>query len=252
MTRLVTGVLLLSLLAIPCTSQAQDAYVPKGNLPLSAVADRVNWGVATTTINTTFSHDFELLQGVAGPPNIVTASVNCASGVCVWLAGVKLLSGVSIESVEFSGCDSDATQQIGFALFRTPKVPAGPVDVVPFQGTGVAQTPGCTTFVFVLPTPHTVDNANNTYVLDVAAPPGFNLEWNQFRVNYRIQVSPAPGTATFADVPVGHPFHRFVEALAQSGITGGCGGGNYCPNDPITRGQMAVFLAAALGLHFPN
>ncbi len=47
---------------------------------------------------------------------------------------------------------------------------------------------------------------------------------------------------------------RFVEALVAAGITGGCGGSppNFCPNDPVTRGQMAVFLAVALGLHFPN
>jgi len=26
------------------------------------------------------------------------------------------------------------------------------------------------------------------------------------------------------------------------GVTAGCGVGNYCPNDPVTRAQMAVFL----------
>ena len=56
----------------------------------------------------------------------------------------------------------------------------------------------------------------------------------------------------FNDMPVGHPLRDFVEALAGSGITGGCGGGNYCPDAPLTRGQMAVFLAVALGLHWPN
>jgi hypothetical protein len=70
------------------------------------------------------------------------------------------------------------------------------------------------------------------------------------RVGYKLQISPDPSTATFTDVPVGHLFHRFVEALYASGITGGCGGGNYCPDAPITRGQMAVFLAGALGLHW--
>ncbi len=30
------------------------------------------------------------------------------------------------------------------------------------------------------------------------------------------------------------------------GITGGCGNGNYCPNNPVTRQQMAVFLLKAL------
>ncbi len=34
----------------------------------------------------------------------------------------------------------------------------------------------------------------------------------------------------------------------RAGITGGCGGGNYCPSDPNTRGQMAVFLVKTFGL----
>jgi hypothetical protein len=51
-------------------------------------------------------------------------------------------------------------------------------------------------------------------------------------------------------VPTSHAQFRFVEALAASGITGGCGGGDFCPNNPVTRGQMAVFLATALGLHY--
>jgi S-layer family protein len=72
------------------------------------------------------------------------------------------------------------------------------------------------------------------------------------RLFYRLRVSPAPAVATFADVPTTNGFFQFVEALAASGITGGCGGGNFCPDAPLTRGQMAVFLAAALGLHFPN
>jgi Tol biopolymer transport system component len=49
----------------------------------------------------------------------------------------------------------------------------------------------------------------------------------------------------FIDVPTTHPFCGFVERLAADGITGGCGGGNFCPNDPVTRAQMAVFLVSA-------
>ena len=52
-------------------------------------------------------------------------------------------------------------------------------------------------------------------------------------------------TGRFTDVPIGHPFCGFIERLSDDGITGGCGGGNFCPNDPVTRGQMAVFLVAA-------
>jgi hypothetical protein len=65
-------------------------------------------------------------------------------------------------------------------------------------------------------------------------------------------VSPAPATATFTDVPTDHLFFQYIEALAASGITGGCGPGIYCPDAPLTRGQMAVFLAKALGLHWPG
>jgi hypothetical protein len=65
-----------------------------------------------------------------------------------------------------------------------------------------------------------------------------------------LPVSPAPGTATFNDVPTSHPFFRFIEALSASGITAGCSAAPplYCPNDPVTRGQMAVFIAKAVGL----
>ena len=57
---------------------------------------------------------------------------------------------------------------------------------------------------------------------------------------------------TFGDVPASHPFYQFIEALAASGITGGCGPGVYCPDAPLTRGQMAAFLSKALGLHWPE
>lgn len=46
----------------------------------------------------------------------------------------------------------------------------------------------------------------------------------------------------FNDVPTAASYHDDVEALVDAGITSGCGGGNYCPNSPVTRGQMAQFL----------
>jgi hypothetical protein len=66
---------------------------------------------------------------------------------------------------------------------------------------------------------------------------------------WRRTVSDA-SVVTFNDVPAGHIFYQFVEALAASGITAGCGNGNFCPDAPLTRGQMAAFLAKALGLHY--
>ena len=53
---------------------------------------------------------------------------------------------------------------------------------------------------------------------------------------------PPACTGVFPDVPCSNPFAPWIEQLADEGITGGCGGGNYCPNNPVIRQQMAVFL----------
>ena len=52
----------------------------------------------------------------------------------------------------------------------------------------------------------------------------------------------------FPDVPCPGTFTNWIEQLAAENITGGCGGGNYCPLNPNTRGQMAVFLVKTFGL----
>ncbi len=46
----------------------------------------------------------------------------------------------------------------------------------------------------------------------------------------------------FGDVPPSHPFHNFVGRIARAGVTVGCGNGLYCPDSPVTRAQIAVFL----------
>jgi hypothetical protein len=50
---------------------------------------------------------------------------------------------------------------------------------------------------------------------------------------------------SFADVAATNPFYRFVETLLHHGVTGGCGGGNYCPGTATTREQMSVFVLVA-------
>jgi hypothetical protein len=96
-------------------------------------------------------------------------------------------------------------------------------------------------------------NKDQAYVLvvDTASPSLYGQYLGYVEIWWRRSVSDPPPTPTFGDVPGSHSFYKFVEALASSGITGGCGGGNYCPDSPLTRGQMAVFLSKALGLHWP-
>lgn len=46
----------------------------------------------------------------------------------------------------------------------------------------------------------------------------------------------------FSDVPASAFYHDEVSYIAARDITTGCGGTKYCPNNAVTRGQMAVFL----------
>ena len=54
--------------------------------------------------------------------------------------------------------------------------------------------------------------------------------------------TPPPCKGIFGDVACPSLFADWIEAMANEGITGGCGNGNYCPQSPVRRDQMAVFL----------
>ena len=61
---------------------------------------------------------------------------------------------------------------------------------------------------------------------------------------------PDAASAGFADT-VDHFFTNDIDALAAAGITKGCtvqAPPRYCPNQHVNRGQMATFIARALGL----
>src|SRR5262249_43316529 len=53
-----------------------------------------------------------------------------------------------------------------------------------------------------------------------------------------------------------HPYFKFIQKMRELGITSGCSETRYCPDDTVTRGQMAVFLirgrlGVAAGTAFP-
>ena len=52
----------------------------------------------------------------------------------------------------------------------------------------------------------------------------------------------------FLDVQCPSQFADWIEQLAEEEITTGCGGQNYCPLNPNTRGQMAVFIVKTFNL----
>ena len=67
---------------------------------------------------------------------------------------------------------------------------------------------------------------------------------------FDLEEAPAAG---FSDIE-GNFAAGAIDALAASGITAGCSADPllFCPNDPVTRGQMATFLVRAMSLWFPQ
>ena len=67
--------------------------------------------------------------------------------------------------------------------------------------------------------------------------------------------APPSCTGVFVDVPCG-PAPAFavdwIEQLAAEGITAGCGGGAYCPDNATLRGSMATFLVKTFSLQTPQ
>jgi hypothetical protein len=58
---------------------------------------------------------------------------------------------------------------------------------------------------------------------------------------------PASGVDAFTD-DAGSVFEADIDALAAAGITSGCSPQAFCPDDPVTRAQMATFLVNAFDL----
>jgi len=67
------------------------------------------------------------------------------------------------------------------------------------------------------------------------------------KAKYGSTYTPPAQIGVFGDMPIGHWAGPWIERLAAEGITAGCGSGVYCPDNPVTRGQMAVFLTKTFG-----
>ena len=63
----------------------------------------------------------------------------------------------------------------------------------------------------------------------------------------RALLLPPSTTNRFADDD-GHWAESAIDALAAAGITSGCSAERFCPDELVTRAQMASFLRRALGL----
>jgi S-layer homology domain len=162
--------------------------------------------------------------------------------------GVNIPTGGLMTRMELEACDTSATGTVDAYLYRCQ---GSSCSIVTSASTGAVATPGCSFFSGFISPGETVNQLQNNYVVEVAdTGTDSTTKFAAVRVFWQRQLSPAPLVATFGDVPTSHPFFRVIEALAASGITTGCGGGNFCPDGAITRQEVAKFIARALGLSF--
>ncbi len=221
------------------------AFVAGGST-LSALP---GFGVDSVSTLVITAFDMQTTESTVGT-SFTAALQRYATSAGDFIAGVQLPQGALILAIELEACDQSDSGKLIANLSRVTGLTNFTIAHV---DTGLVETAGCQVFTDVLPVPETVDNRVNRYQVAVGNVPFDGTEtFGAVRVYYQLQVSPAPGAATFNDVPTSDPAFQFIEALVASGITAGCGGGNYCPDAPLTRRQMAVFLAKALGLHWPD
>ncbi len=186
-------------------------------------------------------------------PNTLARSPGNCIGQC-FAAVPRLPNGALLTGIEAYFCNTDPNpnDQLGVHLYKSWYDGTNMTEM----GTGVysASSNGCGEFEIADLTSldYQVNYYDNQLVL-IAEIDAVNGTQALAGVNlfYRLEVSPAPPAATFNDVPTTDPGFQYIEALVASGITAGCGNGNYCPDATLTRRQMAVFLAKALGLQWP-
>ena len=97
-------------------------------------------------------------------------------------------------------------------------------DVAPANGIGSGS--------FTLRVPSNQTNLPATARIDVA--------------NLSIPVSVAQTSQQFVDVPPGVYYFDAVNLLKEFGITAGCSASDFCPQDTVTRAQMAIFIVRGI------
>ena len=211
------------------------------------------WGTTNDTLVTIAACDFQPLNsgmttstGLPGTPGM--RFLDTAGGEL--LAGVHLPSGALIESITINACNTNPTLNIDVHLMQLTD-PSGPGPAI--RSFPVPANSGCGSTTYPVPNPPVVDNSGFTYMLDISMQSGDStLAFRSVKIAYRLQVSPAPAVPSFNDVPPADYGFQYIEALKAAGLVNGCGGGNFCPDNPLTRRQAAIILARALGLNFPN
>jgi len=177
-------------------------------------------------------------------------------GGAQWEAQVNLPAGALVDTLECFFYDTDGALNANARMWRqsydyttdSPGIQAVS-DTVASSGSSGYQRPFDSGINTTLR--YRDGDDRNIYTIVLNMPSSLGVRFRGCRIFWQRQISPAPLTNSFSDVPTSHPFFQQIEALVDAGVTLGCGGGNYCPNEVVTREQMAAFMARLGGLHWP-
>jgi hypothetical protein len=223
-------------------------------LPTATVAGQPVTATATNANGSTSELSPQIVFSAMPPAS------PAAGGTSIAIQGMKFVAGatVSIGGVPATGVDVASATQINAT---TPALPAGTVhDIVvtlPGGFTGTLRNGyvsqfldaggAFSDFIAKLAGNQITAGCGNGNYCTGASVTRAQMAVFMLRGKSGLCYTPPPATGTvFADVPAGNPYARWIEALANAGIAGGCSPGYYCPNDAVNRAQMAVFLLRTL------
>jgi hypothetical protein len=250
---LLVALFFAALLMVPMTGVADERGAFQGKaipVEVGPSPEPETYGTVSQTAMMLGSFSFEgrssttTIESFNGVDRYITSPGGYAS------AHPVLPNGASIEKIELRACDSSATDTVTLQ-FGPCTTPGGSCTLSGSVATGDAAIPGCGNFALTLVSPVQVDN-QHPILVQVSTGTTSATTFSGVKIYYRLQVSPAPGVASFTDVPTSYWAFQYIEALKASGITQGVTPTTFEPESNVTRAQMAVFLAKALGLHFPN
>ena len=209
------------------------------------------WGTDTTEVVNVHSYDFHANTS----SNLIMDDGNGYryfgdEAVPYMAAPVRVPAGVTLESLFISHCSANEGDLVA-AVYDNGAGGSGGGGGTIVLGPIVTNA-GCRVSGLSFDSPHVyttnLDHPLYVVVYFAGGQIDGSTKFNSVSLRFRRQVTPGDGQAIFEDVPRSDFGFRYVEALARSGITGGCGGANYCPDQAVNRRQMAIFIAKALGL----
>jgi hypothetical protein len=161
-------------------------------------------------------------------------------------ANVHLPGGALLHHITTWTNDTDAANDVSYSLFSVDLTTNTVTTPFTFSTTG---TPGIERAARALSPAITISNDRRTYSICVfQTGTTAATQYAGATFWYHLQVSPSPASASFTDVPTDSWAFQWIEALKASGITSGCTATTFCPNNNVSRAEMAVFLSRALGL----